>query len=235
VRYPTLPRAVTRQLAQEFLESGDRSIDDDIKWEGSGEDLDLSGMEPLGDFLKKRLKEFEGSERAKDIDRFEGIAAGEIHRALQSVPLEILDDPGFWRYLTMSTFFWLPVWRQRSTFESLDPSKYLKYIDGVSSTECVLTRMFLRGQIACVDGSYDLAFALSRSTDFWRSHILRVSTGSSPSVARSLVIQQATSQMKTDPLRKFARRLNRLSSNVALPMYGDAEAKSLISDLIQGN
>ena len=40
--------------------------------------------------------------------------------------------------------------------------------------------MYLRAQIAEIDGDYSLTTAVAQGSDFWRSHILRVSTGASP-------------------------------------------------------
>jgi hypothetical protein len=160
----------------------------------------------------------------------EGALSGVVHNVLRKLPVGILDDSGFWRYMTMTHGLDFVAWRESRAFESGDFARYRIYIDGANSTECVLLRMFLRGQICRYNDDYELATAVRRGSDFWRSHILRVRTGSTPVVARALVRQQEARRMATGPLRDTARRLNRLWSNVVPIDYTEDEAVMLVAE-----
>jgi hypothetical protein len=235
MRYPVLPRGAASELAQALLGDEAPSIEDHLKWEGHGPRLDVSEVEGVSEKLRQRLTEFQKSDQRTDVDHFEGSACGEVHTMLRSVPMAVIDDPGFWRYLSIAHFWWLATWRHQSTFLSGDPAQYMRYVDGVHQTECVLTRMYLRAQIAEVDGDYSLASAVPQGSDFWRSHILRVSTGSSPKLAQALIREQLDQRMPTDEVRALARDLNRVSSNVVLSVYSSEDASSLISELRHGD
>ena len=150
---------------------------------------------------------------------------------MAELPLAIIDDPGFWRYLSLVHFWWLAQWRHPSAFESNDPALYLRYVDGVLTTECVLSRMYLRAQIAEIDGDYSLTTAVAQGSDFWRSHILRVSTGASPPLSRALLREQSERRMPTDQARALARDLNRISSNIVLSIYDEEDAAALLTEL----
>jgi len=91
--------------------------------------------------------------------------------------------------------------------------------------------MFLRGQISWDGTDYSLAWAIPKGSDFWRSHILRVKTGSAPTVARAFANRQVVSRLETDSLRELASRLNRTWSNVVLHLYSEAEATKLLDEL----
>jgi hypothetical protein len=95
----------------------------------------------------------------------------------------------------------------------------------------VILRTFLRGQIALEHGQYDLAWAIPKGTDFWRSHIIRVRTGAVPAVSRAFVREQLADRMPSGPLRAYARRLNRLRTNVVLEVFDDDDAESLCREL----
>jgi hypothetical protein len=231
MRYPVLSRAVTAELVQELVRGTSPGLDDFTTWEGNGPKLETAHFEEVAESLRAALTSFETSDARADADMFEGQASSAIHEMLSNLPLAIIDDPGFWRYLSLTHFWWLAVWRHPSAFESDDPALHLRYVDGVQTTECVLSRMYLRAQIAEIDGDYSLTTAVAQGSDFWRSHILRVSTGSSPALSRALLREQADRRMTTDKVRALARDLNRISSNVVLSIYDEDDAAALVTEL----
>ena len=158
----------------------------------------------------------------------EGEAAPLLHDALCAVDVEVLDDPGFWRYLSLDLFWDFIRWRETKAFTR---ENYLKCVDGRSSTECVLTRMYLRA--AAVGGLEfaEYASALPRAADFWRSHVVRVRTGTAPSLVRAFVEIQRQHRLTTGPLREFAKDLNRTWSNIVLSIYHDDEAQALVEEI----
>jgi hypothetical protein len=230
VRYPTISRQALLELAPVKLSQGSCSHDAATVWKGKGEDLDLDLLVAMASQLEEAHASFLEGPEASDRDLFEGRAAAIVHSALSDLPLLVLDDPGFWRYLALVHTWDYTVWRESKTFES-EYAKYRKYIDGVQPSECVILRTYLRGQIALEDGEYELAWAIPKGTDFWRSHIIRVRTGTTPAVARAFVREQLSDRMTSGPLRAYARRLNRLRTNVVLEIYDDDDAEKFCAHL----
>ena len=231
MRYPVLSRAVAAEVVQELIRGEQPELDAFVTWEGSGPKLNSEPFAGTAASLREALKTFEMSDAKADADMFEGQASPAIHEMLAGLPLAIIDDPGFWHYLSLVHFWWLAQWRHPSAFESNDPALYLRYVDGVLTTECVLSRMYLRAQIAEIDGDYSLTTAVAQGPDFWRSHILRVSTGASPPLSRALLREQSERRMPTDQARALARDLNRISSNVVLSIYDEEDAATLLTEL----
>jgi len=188
------------------------------------EALDLSPIKAFAERLEEEVKEWDDE---ADRDELEGRAASDFYHALRHVPIEVLDDPGFWRYLSIALFWDFIAWREEEPFES---GNYLKYVNGRSNTEAVLNRMYMRAK-AVGEEHLHLANALEKSADFWRSHIIRVRTGTAPPLARSFVRMQRDDRLMTSQLRHFARELNRNWSNIELHLYDDEAASELLSDL----
>lgn len=229
MRYPTITEKATASLVVELL-AGSRPdvVEREKRMIGNAdEELDLTEIERLGRSLKTELEALDASEPK---DSFEGAISGRIHEALEPIGIQILDDKGFWRYLALRHFWWLAVWRE-DAFAKGDPGKYKKYVDAMNSTECVLTRAFLRGQIALEAGGYELAEAVPQATDFWRSHISRVNNWKYPALVRAFVRSQQNDRMLTGPLRTFARALNRRRSSFWLRDHTADEAEDIVADL----
>lgn len=233
-KYPIISAGKVTELTVEFLESGSaRDVSNETTMSGTGPELELPDLDALALHLEEQLEAFLVSDRANDRDHFEARAAVELHKAVRHLPIHVVDDPGFWRFVAMAHFWWLVRWRESAAFESGDPARYRRYVDATNPSEAVLTRMFLRAAIGLHDvDDYSLVTAVPDATDFWRSHILRVGTSYAPTVARAFVREQADRRMTaTDELRPYARRLNRLSTNVLLPYLDDGDAASIIGDL----
>lgn len=231
MRYPTLTARSAQGLARQLLNDSPIDASAPTQWLGRGEEFDLGQAGSCAKEIGADLQAFREEGASRDLDRFEGQASAKLHRSLAGVPPEVLDDPGFWRFLTIEFYWTFVLWRERSAFESGDFGRYRQYIDGTNPAECVLLRMFLRGQISEERGGYDLASDIPFGADFWRSHILRVRTGSAPIVAQAFVRSHARDRLSTDELRDVARQLNRLWSNVVPYGYEPAEADALIAEL----
>jgi hypothetical protein len=232
MKYPTLSLDECKRVAALLLDGQDADLANVVKWVGTSPELDVHPIEALASEVRNDLDAFIATGN-RDKDAFEGAAAGKIHATLRQLPLEILDDPGFWRYLSVSHFWELVQWRESGAFAK-GWDNYRPYIDARRQAECVPLRMFLRGQIALRDGGYALAAAVEKGTDLWRSHIVRVRTSYSPVLAQSLVTMQRDSRLNTDDLREIAKRVQRVSSNVVLHLYGDEDATELLDELRTG-
>lgn len=227
--YPTVTfddaRAVT---AERLAGRPDRPLESARLSQSKGSTLDPTIHESLEstDWLS-------GRSAGKGREECEGELALALYDILEGVPVRILDDPAFWRYVAVGPLWPFVYWREQKTFDAGDPGKYLKYVDGRNVTECVPTRMFLRGAICARAGEPELAHAVVKATDFWRSHVLRVSTGEAPHVTAAFARMQRDHRLSTERLRRFAKLLNRTSTNVVLALYDPGDADRLISSLRQ--
>ena len=224
MRYPTITLSNCRELAEKMVEGLAPSVDVVVDWVGEGSEVDLRPVAEVGRGVAREATEWTDPDR----DRFEGKVSEGLYLTLSVLPTEVLDDRGFWRYLALRHFWDFIAWREESPFARRN---HLKYLDGESSTESVLTRMYLRASAIRQEDRMFLAGGLPHSTDFWRSHILRVRTGSAPSLARAFVSKQLDGRLMTDPIRDVARCLNRVWTNVVLYMYDDSEASTLVDEL----
>jgi hypothetical protein len=199
---------------------------------GSGDDIDLRTLDAALEPFRAELEQIASGAIKQDKEVFEGRLSAAVHPLLAGFPAEVLDDRGFWRYLALSRFWWYITWREAGPLASGNGHTYT---DATQAVMAIPTRLFLRGQAVVKGDDYTPAYALERSADFWRSHVLRVRVGTSPSLTRAFVKLQRERQMKTDPqLRPYARQLNRTWTNVVLHLYDEDEAYELLDDLYQG-
>jgi len=230
MRYKTLPLQECRRFAREQVAGDTPDISMGVVFAGDGEDLD---MKPIRRVAKRIVRLID--DKAKDRDRIEGKAAILLYDGLAGVPLDVCDDPGFWRYLSVGLAFWdFIAWREHRALRKGD--NFLKYVDGKKPTECVLPRMYMR--VLALGARDDpkeqfrkLATALPSATDFWRSHVVRVQTAASPAVVRAFARMQRKRRLNTDDLREFAKEISKIRSTVVLSIYDDEEADAFIRDL----
>lgn len=229
-RYPTVPRGTSVQLAAEFVKSGPRHLrSDEIHWQGSGPEVDLAEWQQVAASIPDEIKRHDREPDGADKDRLEGQLAGHLHQKLHRLPTQVLDDPGFWRYVTFGDLWPLVRWRESDQFDK-GADTYIKYVDATKPTECVATRMYLRAQAVRDGDDYSLA-TIPRATDFYRSHVIRVSVGAAPAVARAFAREHKVNRRPTPELREFARRLNRHATNLVLPLLTEEESAELIEEL----
>lgn len=230
MRYRTLSFHDCRRFALERIDGGKPDIGAAVASAGSGDEPDWERIQSVS----RQVSRLRGE--VTDRDRVEGEASILLYDGLDGVEFVALDDPGFWRYLSVGfDGFWnFIVWREHRAFTK--PESFLKYVDGKQPTECVLQRMYLRilalgGRSDPQERFRDLAPALPTATDFWRSHVIRVQTAASPAVVRAFARMQQKSRLNTDDLRDFAKDISKVRSTVVLSIYDDHEADTFIRDL----
>lgn len=231
MKHPSISVDEVRRIAGERLQEIDFDLSGSVKWVGSGTDLDLEPIKAAVAQIDRDLDAFVVSGQA-DKDAFEGAAAATLYSALAPLPLDVLDDQGFWRYLSLAHLWEFTTWREPAFGrDEPDWAKYRVYIDGRRQSECVPLRMYLRVRIAERDGDFSLATNIAEATDLWRSHIVRIRTSYSPVLAQAILHEQKTARMNTEDLRAFAKRVQRVASNVVLHLYEPDEAAALVTEL----
>ena len=230
MRYPTLNLSCTAEFVKTLINGETPSIDAEAYWRGEGESIDFALLDTTLDVLHEELRaKGEDPGLTSDKEPFEGRVAVAVFDFLNALPIEVLDDPGFWRYLAVSRFWWFIRWREAGPVGKGNADTYT---DGRRNTEHIPLRMYLRVKAVAESGNKDAAAELEKCTDFWRSHVIRVKTGTAAPLASEFVKLQASPlRLSTTPLRDYAKRLNRLWTNVHLGLYDDEQAKNVISEL----
>jgi hypothetical protein len=227
MRYPILTRSKTQAIARQLVtDPTSPNWELERVWVGSGQQADLRALTSELASMRIEFEKRDTRVATSSPEAFEGRFAGPVHLALRDLPIEALDDPGFWRYLSLAHFWWFITVREA---RSIERGNVMTYVDG--GKECVPFRMFLRAQAVRNGDDYSLAGALPRSADFWRSHIIRVKTGTVPPLARSFARLQRDKHMASDDVRPFARRMNRLWSNIVFQIWDDDECDELLAEL----
>jgi hypothetical protein len=227
MRYPTLGHARMVALVEVLLAGESVSVDAQADWVGVGESINLSPLEVTVQAASEDLQRIiESGKTSSDKEPFEGRLAAEIFPHLDALPLGVKDDPGFWRYLAVRYFWWFTIWREE---EPIANGNVGTYIDAKKNTEQIPLRLYLRAK--AVGGDSHLCQGIPQSADFWRSHVIRVRTGSAETLATAFARTQEKERMSTGPLRSYARRLNRHWTNVLLGMYDISESENLIQEL----
>lgn len=192
--------------------------------------LDLSKLEEVSSEIQEKVAGLQKIPwKSIDLDKLEGEICGVVHRSLKNVPTEILDDPSFWRFLSIRYFSDFILFREKTALKAGNIGKYFL---AENSAESIPLRLYIRAQAVMDDkGGYALAEAVPKGTDFWRSHIIRVRTGRAQALAQSFAQIQSTQRMNTNLLREVARGMNRRWSNVLFFDYDRKEATRLITEV----
>lgn len=222
------PWAINEDFVMDFLSRHQREASS--PGSGAEKTLNLVELEIVADELKVQTEILlKSKKKSVDKDELEGQFCSKVHNALKHVPIEILDDPSFWRYLSVRHFSEFVMWRESS---ALDKGNVATYISAKSSAESIPVRMYLRAQAMLnEDGKCPLAEAVPEGTDFWRSHIIRVRTGRATQLAQAFAKLQSTERMITEELRPFARRLNRFWANINMLDYDKKASDDILKEI----
>jgi len=212
---------VSEEVILDFIQTHARPA------KSTGAVIDLSALQEVSKRAMRLADELSGADK----DSVEGAICGDVHMVLSSMPAEVLDDPEFWQYVAILYFTNFILWRESGAASAESGNKLFTYFSGQRNSEMIPLRLFLRGAISKVDDSYELANLLDRSTDFWRSHIIRVTTGTAHRLSQELVKYQSQEGMNTSKLRELAKLLNRQWTNVELYYLKSSEAHNLLEQI----
>lgn len=231
MRYRTLGKALSQQMAADLIAGKHLSVEAKAGSEGTGPVLD---EEALVQFLGSYREQID-SGGVEDNEVFEGSLAAALFPWFDSIPIEVLDDPGFWRFLAIRHFWWFIEWREA---DPIAKGNFMNLVDATLPAEHIPLRLYLRAKAVAEGNDASLAGQIPRSTDFWRSHITRVRLASAPMMARAFAEMKRdekslSAPLKTERLRRVAKRVNRMWSNVRLDMYDSVESKNLMNEIVE--
>ena len=231
MRYRTLGKATCQQMAADLVAGRHLSVEAKAGSDGAGTVLDEEELTQILGLYREQLD----SGTVNDNETFEGSLAAALFSWFDSIPIEVLDDPGFWRYLAIRHFWWFIEWREA---DPISKGNFTNLVDATLPAEQIPLRLYLRAKAVADGDDASLAGQIPRSTDFWRSHITRVRVASAPTMARAFAEMKRDekalpSPLKTERLRRVAKRVNRMWSNVRLDMYDSVESKQLMNEIVE--
>ncbi len=239
--YKVIPLDKIATVTREKILEEDISRHYEIR-QADKDEIDLTELISLSSEVSQELELFKST--GEDKDRFEGEIAQKLHETLEKIPIEILDDPGFWAYLTFNFFWGFVYWRQREQFDAfIDDGKdgYRNYVSGTNPSRCVVLRTFLRGKLTYeATGSYELSkwSDLERSAgSFWTDEIVARGNWQLPNMLSKILEKFATDKEfsvgSEGPIRAFSLMLGRRRSSLLLHSLTDKETEKLFTDLLE--
>jgi hypothetical protein len=245
--YPTLSLLSGLQVKVEqekaFLKGVKYGVSESVKktfvvWKGSGIDITAAAIAKMTAELDVLLKSsFSGTMKKKDarLNQYEGLASRIVHENLKDMPLEILADEDFWRYVSLVPMFAIVAWRH----ESLGNNN-LGLTSGRGFLRCLPYRMFIRADIAFrySDGkNYDLTSAHGSLVDQWASHVLAQQYGAVPRLVQVMLaefesLRKSKIKKTTEVDREIAKELCQIRSIQVFEFFqSDSEIMRIVSDV----
>jgi hypothetical protein len=173
--------------------------------------------------------------KVKSLDGVEGALALDFYYALRSIGPEALNDLGFWRYVAIIHLRDFVIWRDGSKNTRASAGGFGARKSTSSFQDCVPYRMFRRGQISALAKIKSMSpkqVASIEGTDLWRSHVLRIKLGNSPTAAAVfLMISEEYRNGDvglTDLVREAAKLVQRINTNVLMGFLDEEDAFALI-------
>ena len=231
-----------RELAEEKIEYKSILIPD-----GSVDLINAEGAQLKKEWETFCKKETKGSRSI----RFEIGASIRIHALLKDLPVEVLSDKDFWRWLSMGPFCWFIVERGLTRLNKKDPEpgeneEVLELVDArfggrdKSPLYWILIRMYNIGLAVydpTVKDPYKRIGKLPASsagglTDFWHSHIVRIKHWSpkGPFIRKFIDLGAPPLDLKLgqgtelkDRNREFAKGVSRMRAGHAYHLLQEPE------------
>jgi hypothetical protein len=231
MQYPTVSLHSYQRFINEFRQNSPLRDKPEGVLRGQGEDP-LNRVRPellrLIDDWKKTIKKIGDSSAKKE--ELEGELSSQLFRVLESLPVTMLTDSDFWRYISSEYFFEFTLWRdgQACALASFGASSSSVNFD------CVPFRMFNRGLIAftITEDINDLDYAHIPGTDLWRSHILRVLTSYSASMSQAILDEYKKGNLPTAVVRDVAKSLRKSRANIVFEVLDlDQSAEILTREI----
>lgn len=185
----------------------------ELSLRGQGEDSYQKIKNPISSLIdswKKQIKTIGDSSAKKEA--LEAEMSEKLFKILSTLPMNVLTDSDFWRFLSCHPFFDFIEWRDG---ENCALASFGANANRVNF-DCVPYRMFNRALVAfsISEDENDFEYALVPGTDLWRSHILRVLTSYSSSMSQAILDKAKIKELPTQILREVAKNLKRARNNI---------------------
>jgi hypothetical protein len=163
---------------------------------------------------------------------FEAKAAPLVYEFVAGLSPELIVDQRFWCYLSCVPLFPIVQWRHpvgtKKDGSPRIPSSSNFAAKRGQLREALLVRLYLRVSLSLDDNDEDFSLAAIDGQDLWRSHIIRVKLGNSPSMTRAMLMivdDEKVSNVRL--IRDWAKRLTEIRSNVLFEVIGIADAQRI--------
>lgn len=189
--------------------------------------------------------EWEDSENPEDLALLEAFMSSRVHRALADVPVEILHDFRFWRYLALFPFRWYLQLRepelQPQDYGGSKPDKEEPERRHRSSPIYqLLLRTYLWGKIALdseeEEDPYRRSTIVNKTDgsvmDVWHSHLVRIQLGQLGRMPHAF-LDSICSDPKangTDPARVVEKRLTRMKHGILFDVHDLEEVRAIADE-----
>ena len=228
MQYPTVTLHAYQRFINEYRQKAPLRDKPEGVLRGQGEEpLNRIRAELLRivDEWKKSIKKIGDSSAKKE--ELEAELSSQLFRILETLPVTMLTDSDFWRFLSSEYFFEFTLWRdgENCALASFGASSATVNFD------CVPFRMFNRGLIAFTisEDINELDYAHIPGTDLWRSHILRVLTSYSSSMSQAILDEYKAGNLPTAVVRDVAKSLRKNRANVVFEVLDLEEAMEILN------
>ena len=228
MQYPTVSLHSYQRFINEYRQNSPLRDKPEGVLRGQGEEpLNRIRAELLRivDEWKKSIKKIGDSSAKKE--ELAAELSSQLFRILETLPVTMLTDSDFWRFLSSEYFFEFTLWRdgENCALASFGASSATVNFD------CVPFRMFNRGLIAFTisEDINELDYAHIPGTDLWRSHILRVLTSYSSSMSQAILDEYKLGNLPTAVVRDVAKSLRKSRANVVFEVLDLEEAVEILN------
>ena len=173
--------------------------------------------------------------KGTSLDSIEGALSLDFYHALSRLDPVALNDLGFWRHLACNYLRDFVIWRDGSRKVTASEGGFGARQSTSAFQDCVPYRMFRRGQIAALAKIGSMTpdqIARIEGTDLWRSHVLRIKLGNSPTAAAAFLIiadkMRKGEVSLTDLVREAAKLVQRLNTNLIMGVLDETDAFELL-------
>ena len=152
-----------------------------------------------------------------------------VYQFLKRLDAAALNDPDFWRYLSLNHFREFILWRYRKGPMPNGANFGLNSVRRIP--DCVPLRMFNQGYILESSGLSNNVTGTVGS-DVWQSHILRVTNRYDPRISKWLIDQRNIQKTDVQALRAVAKRIRQLRANLLLREVDDSTIMTILNEII---
>lgn len=225
--HPTITLHAFQQFISDHRDPGVIPSKPEATLRGQGEDSYQkikNSISSLIDSWKKQIKSIGDSSAKKEA--LEAEMSEKLYKILSTLPMNVLTDSDFWRYLSCHPFFEFTEWRDG---ENCALASFGANANRVNF-DCVPYRMFNRALVAfsISEDEDNFDYALVPGTDLWRSHILRVLNSYSSAMSQAILDKALAKELPTQILRETIKNLNRYRNNILFETLEYDEALALL-------